>query len=203
MQSTDDFWSEHVPFFTAPLPTYYTKPQKLWGRFHTSDEQYLEGGHEIIPLNHRRGTRTYVMMQPYILEPKLALTVGLYRTPKRYADQHSAIGQTVAPMKHDGFREAHVGNGQAWYYHEDRTIVLWECFFDRSFRTHPLASDKNMCRLWEAFELWLVQRFPEARTIATPFNDPIARSVEEYQVFLRSLSYEPIAEAAYGKRLRK
>jgi hypothetical protein len=119
----DDFWSEHVPFFTGQLPSYYTKPQKIWGRFHTSDDQYLCGDHEIVPLTHRRGTRTYVMMQPYVLEPKLTLTVGLYKKPKQYADQENAIGETVGPLKHDGFREAQVGNAQAWYYHEDRTIV--------------------------------------------------------------------------------
>ena len=58
-----------------------------------------------------------------------------------------------------------------------------------------------MFRLWRALELWLVQRFPEATSIATPFNDPIARSIEEYQVFLRSLGYAPVAEAAFGKPL--
>jgi hypothetical protein len=109
----------------------------------------------------------------------------------------------VGQPRHQGFREAQMGNAQAWYYHEDRTIVLWESFFDGSFSTHPLARDKNMCRLWQAFELWLVQHFPEATTLATPFNDLIAHSIDEYQVFLRALGYTPIAEAAFGKSLRE
>lgn len=123
-QSADDFWTAHVPFFTGQLPSYYTKPQKIWGRFHASDERYVSGEHEIVPATHRRGTRTYVMMQPYVLEPKLTLTVGLYRTPKQYADQDSAIGKTVGQPRHEGFREVQVGNAQAWYYNEDRVIVL-------------------------------------------------------------------------------
>jgi hypothetical protein len=39
--------------------------------------------------------------------------------------------------------------------------------------------------------------------LATPFDDPIADSIDEYQAFLKSLGYSPIAEAAYGKKVRK
>jgi hypothetical protein len=42
----------------------------------------------------------------------------------------------------------------------------------------------------------------KASTLATPFNDPIAQSIEEYQAFLKTLGYSPIAEAAYGKKVR-
>jgi hypothetical protein len=40
-----------------------------------------------------------------------------------------------------------------------------------------------MQNLWRAFEQWLVQQFPQAKTLATPFNDPIAESIEEYPDF--------------------
>jgi hypothetical protein len=197
----DDFWSERVPLFTGQLPSSYNKPQQIWGRFHVSEERYdTKGLPEIIPLTHRRGTRAYVMLHPYVREPQLTMTIGLYKTPKQYADQDSAIGETVGPAKHEGFREAQIGNAQAWYYHEDKTLVLWECFLDSRFRTHPLKQDKNMRQLWQTFELWLLQRFPQATTIATPFHDPIARHITEYQAFLRMLRYSPFAEAAFGKR---
>jgi hypothetical protein len=75
----DDFWTEHIQLFTAQFPTYYAKPQKVWGKFHASDERYFDGSHEIIPLAHRKGQRTYIMMHPYVLEPKLTFTVGLYK----------------------------------------------------------------------------------------------------------------------------
>ena len=39
--------------------------------------------------------------------------------------------------------------------------------------------------------------------LATPFNDPIAETIEEYQTFLRSLGYAPIAEAAFGKAIKR
>jgi hypothetical protein len=159
----------------------------VWGRFHTSEEKYKASSYEIIPIKEKKGNRIYVMMQPYVLEPKLSFTVGLYNKPKKFADQESAIGEVIG-SQNEGLREVQVGNAQAWYYHEDRTIVLWECFFGSRFQKHPLPKDLNMKNLWKRFELWLVKKFPNALTLATPFNDPIAETIDEYQSFLNCSS---------------
>ena len=100
------------------------------------------------------------------------------------------------------FREAQVGNSQAWYYPADKTIVLWECFFDSRFHTHPFPTDTNMQKLWQSFEHWLIKQFPQASTLATPFHDPIADSIEEYQEFLTSLGYSPFVQGVFGKKVR-
>jgi hypothetical protein len=178
-------------------------PRSFQRRFHISEEQFIASKHEIIPITEKGGKRTYVMMHPYVLEPIRTFTVGLYNSPKHYADQDSAIGETIGQPKQEGFREAQVGNAQAWYYHTDKTIVLWECFFDQRFRRHPFSNDANMRQLWKGFEQWILQQIPQATTLATPFNDPIAESIEEYQTFLKSLGYSPIAEAAFGKAIIK
>jgi hypothetical protein len=68
-------------------------------------------------------------------------------------------------------------------------------------RNKPLLEDENMRQLWDGFERWLMKQFPKAKTLATPFNDPIAESIDEYQSFLRSLGYEPVAKAAFGKKI--
>ena len=34
----DDYWREKTQLFTAQFPVYYTKPQKVWGRFHIDEE---------------------------------------------------------------------------------------------------------------------------------------------------------------------
>jgi hypothetical protein len=199
--AVDDFWTEGVQLFTAQFPTYYTKPQKVWGRFHISEETHLDSRGEIIPLSEKSGKRSYVMMHPYVLEPILTFSVALYNKPKHYADQESAIGKTVEEAKQKGFRKVQVGSAQAWYYHTDKTIVLWECFFDERFSTHPFSNNENMKRLWKGFEHWLIKKFPQATTLATPFNDPIAESIDEYQAFLKILGYSPIAKAAFGKNI--
>jgi hypothetical protein len=37
--------------------------------------------------------------------------------------------------------------------------------------------------------------------LAMPFHDSIAESIEEYESFLKSLGYSPIADADFGKKI--
>src|SRR6266516_423073 len=145
-------------------------------------------------------TFTCFKLHPYVFEPLLTFTVGFYPKPKQYADQDEAIGETLS-SRNEGVRDVQIGNAQAWYYPQDKTIVLWECFLDRQVRDSTLTEDPNMKQLWQGFEQWLYKQFPEATRIVTPFNDPIAKTIEEYQTFLRSLDYNPVAKAAFGKTL--
>ena len=95
-----------------------------------------------------------------------------------------------------------IGNAQAWYYPADRTIVLWECYLHKFARDHSLLEDPNMKHMWKSFEHFLIEQFPGATQIATPFSDPIADSIEEYQTFLRSLGYQKVRNhPAFGKSL--
>ncbi len=149
----------------------------------------------------RWGSRTYVMLRPYVLEPILTFSVGLYNKPKQFADQEAAIGETLGTPKQEGVRDIEIGNGQAWYYHADRILEIWECFLWEEFRSHPFADNPHMQKLWQGFEAWLIKQFPQATRIVTPFQDPIANTIEEYQAFLRSLGYTPLAKAAFGKLL--
>lgn len=188
----DDFWTHDAPLFVGSFPSHRNKPRMVQGRFHISEETFWYDNHEIISLQMEPGTkgkRTYVMMQPYILEPQVFMSVGLYPTPKKYADQDEAIGE-VQSTNVKGMRQRQIGNAQAWYYPQEKKIVLWECFLDAPMRVaSSLSEDKYMKALWSSFEQWLIQQFPQATHIATPFNDPIAKSIEEYQAFLRSMGY--------------
>src|SRR2546423_6189578 len=80
---------------------------------------------------------------------------------QRAIRNQSPIGEVIG-SNHQGFREAQVGNAQAWYYPAEKTIVLWECFFDDRFRKRPLPEDVNMQKLWQSFEHWLLQKFPDS-----------------------------------------
>lgn len=59
-----------------------------------------------------------------------------------------------------------------------------------------------MQKLWQSFAQYLLQKFPKAERLATPFNDPIAASIDEYQAFLKALGYSPLVQGAFGKRMR-
>jgi hypothetical protein len=182
----EDYYAHDFPLLIGSFPYYRGKPRMVQGKAHTSEEPYEAYENEPIPLSERSGIRQYVHMKPYVLEPQMFLTARLYAEPK----QDGAIGEVLG-SRTEGMRQHELGNAQAWYYESEKMIVLWECFFDSSFRTHPLASDPHMKPLWLAFEEWLVKQFPEAERFATPFNDPIAESPEEYQAFLHGLGYEP------------
>lgn len=195
------YWTGDIPLFIANLAYYRYKPRLVQGRIHLSEERYSEGHQEIIPLIQAAGLRHYIHLQPYVLEPEMTLTVGLYPKSKRYADQKEAIGEVLS-TRVKGWHPRPLGNAQAWYYPADETILLWECFLDRQARENqPLTKDRHMPKLWNAFEHWLGQQFPKATRLVTPFNDPIAKSIEEYQSFLRSLGYTPVSKGAFGKEL--
>jgi hypothetical protein len=38
--------------------------------------------------------------------------------------------------------------------------------------------------------------------LAVPCNDPLTASIDEYQAFLKTLGYSPLAKAAYGRKAR-
>src|SRR5712692_5405605 len=96
-QHNDDFWTHDAPLFVGTFPYYRNEPRPVRGKIHVSDEQYVDVNREIVPIaNPRRGNRTYVMMQPYVLEPQLFMTVGLYPKPNHYADQDDAIGKVLS-----------------------------------------------------------------------------------------------------------
>lgn len=71
-----------------------------------SEEQYSVSKLDLIPPKQTKGMRTYVMMHPVVLEPVMTLTVKLYDTPKNYANQDPAIGQTVGAPRMEGVKEA-------------------------------------------------------------------------------------------------
>ncbi len=77
---------------------------------------------DIRPIPTRKGTRTYVMVHPYVFEPILTLTVGLYKKPKHVADMGEAIGETLGQPRQEGVRDVQIGNAQAWYYHQDKIL---------------------------------------------------------------------------------
>jgi hypothetical protein len=202
-QLIDDFWTHDPPLFDG-IFRYYSRdkstPVPVRAKIHAADEKYYDGSIEIVRISPRSGTRTYVMLHPYVFEPVITLTVGLYDKPKRYVDQEAAIGETVG-ARQEGVRDVQIGNAQAWLYHETKTLILWECFLESFVRDAPLLNDPNMRDLWIKFEDWLLKQFPQTVTIATPFSDPLFPT-KAYQKFLRSLGYEQGDKAAFTKLVR-
>jgi len=156
-------------------------PRQYSVRFkgHTETSPY-EARKMMYPLRHD-GTQIEITGKAYILVPDVTLTVGLFDHPV----PSGAIG-TVKSSEWAGMRHHEIAKARGLYFVEDRAIALWEVdSYDRlDHFTHG--------RLWQAFEQWLVGRFPEAERIFTDDDEP-GDSPAENQEFLRSLGYEPAA----------
>ncbi len=109
----DDFWTHDIALFDGVFSRYRNSPRPVRGKIHVSDEPYeLMGKSEqdSRPIPTRRGRRTYIMLHPYVFEPILTLTVGLYKKPRQVADMGEAIGETLGTPKQEGVREVQIGN---------------------------------------------------------------------------------------------
>ncbi len=193
----DPYWNEDILLFAGKFHYYRDSRQNVRAKLHVSNERYFDKRDEIVPVQTRNGTRTYVHFQPYVVEPVITFTVNVQ--PKVYADLGETLGK-VDSSKVSGTRDNPLGNAQAWYYHEDNILILWECFLEQLYRDAPVEKDMNMRHLWLRVEHYLLHRFPQAKTLVTPYTDPLFPS-NDYQALLRSLGYTSVSQAAFGKPL--
>lgn len=143
---------------------------------HTETSPY-EARKTIYPLEHN-GTQVEITGKAYILVPDVMLTVGLFDHPV----PSGAIG-TVKSSEWQGMRHHEIGKARGLYFVEDRSIALWEVdSFDR-------LDEFTHGQLWQAFERWLIARFPDSHHIFTDDDEP-GDSRADNQEILRSLGYE-------------
>ena len=196
---------EHDPFWTHDVElgeeTFYRDSlHTIRLKLHRSTERYSKyhDYDEIVPLDTKRGERLYFLAKPYILVPDIRLTMRAYPTP----DPSGAVGE-VESSWWEGMKHDELGSAQAWYYLPDRILVLWEMIlFDRHRRHSDPGKDSNYAAVWQGFERVLREHCPDAELLATPFDDPNYER-DQYQDFLRSQGYSPIAQAAFGKTIEQ
>ncbi len=203
-QLEQPYWTHDTSLFTGQFRSFGKEPVLVRGKLHLAEEAYskTDVDREIVPLTQKKGICTYVNLRAYVLVPDMVLTIGLYPHPKQYADQPPAIGEVIGAEEKPKMKEQEIGDGQAWYYPSDRTIVLWECGLYRQFEDTPIHEDRNMPALWTGFETFLTNHFRAATQIATTYSDP-DYTIDQYQQFLTHLGYtpHPTARAAWSKAI--
>ena len=151
---------------------------------------------ELFQVRQDSGTRASLHAKPYIFAPDTQLTVSLSPQPD-LQDSHGAIG-TVTEARLRGLRPQDIGHAQAWYYPQDRVIVLWECFLQPHYRDgDDPAMDTLHTALWQGFEGSLRRRFAQAQRIMTTWEDSYARPA--WQRFLEKHGYRQGALASFVK----
>ncbi|GAC1350193.1 MAG: hypothetical protein NVSMB27_30370 [Ktedonobacteraceae bacterium] len=77
-----------------------------------------------------------------------------------------------------GMRHQRIGEGQAWFYQEDRILLLWRCNLLERYKATNSEENQNLHRLWQEFEQFLLRHFPETTWILTPsWNRPYDQSL--------------------------
>jgi hypothetical protein len=187
----DPYWTDDVLLGDVPLPDGSALVRL---RLHQSEEAY-HGRNiaELVPLSQSSGSRSYVHARPYVLEPEITLTVGLFPTPR----DTGAVGEVV-DSSWEGMRHVEIGQAQAWYYPADRLLVLWECYlYDRWRAADPLR-DSALAAVWDGFERRLLAHFPQAARITTPSWEDIYER-PAWQDFLTQHGYAPATPGVFLK----
>lgn len=117
------------------------------------------------------GRRHAPLLRPAPLRP-ITVTVGLAPAPR----PGGAIGE-VRSSEWAGLRHEELGQAQAWYYPEDRLLLLWECYLLDRFREDDPRADDLFQGVWRAVEAALRERLPEARRCCTTREDTYNRPI--------------------------
>jgi hypothetical protein len=143
-------------------------PYSVRMSIHNAPEQYRDSS-ELVALKRKQGERNYVQVQLYVLVPDILLQVALYDRPA----PTGAIGH-VTGSEWAGMRHQQIGDAQAWYYPEDRLLVLWEIVLSTHYREKVSpVENQTLLTLWQAFEEFLLGEFPGCTRIVTPGWEPI------------------------------
>jgi hypothetical protein len=94
-----------------------------------------------------------------------------------------------------------IGMSHAWYYHQDRLLIIWECYLPEfARRTVSPQSDTNLTAVWTSFENLLLAKFPASLRIGTRSWDE-SYELHAYQAFLATQGYAPVSTQAFLKEV--
>jgi hypothetical protein len=188
---TDPYWTHNVLLGEGEVEKHKSLIRL---HLHRSEERaYHE--ESLFPISVKRGDpKIYFHAKPYILIPRMTLTVGLTR-PKADSD---AIGRVIGADV-TKLQEREIGNAQAWYYPREKALVLWECYLFEPYAKRDPRNDPLLATLWQGFEKALLQELPDTTMIYTTYEPIYARSV--YKTFLALQGYGLTKKVAFRKEV--
>src|SRR5919106_139986 len=143
---------------------------------HRSEERAYHG-ESLFPIAVKRGdTKIYFHAKPYILIPRMTLTIGLTRPKADSGEIGKVIGSDVTKLQ-----EREIGNAQAWYYPADKYLVLWECYLFEPYAQQDLLNDALFTKVWKGFETMLLKELPNTSKLYTTYEPICDRPV--YKTF--------------------
>jgi hypothetical protein len=185
--AVDDYWSKEE-FAGRLLFPPRDNERDVFFPWHESSERYGRNHRELGLTLADPGERDYVHVKACFYSPRIILTFDL--TPPIQTDIGVQIGE-VTDSRQKGQNRHDVANCQAWYYPNEKTLMLWEVdlYSSVSGEEDP-TKDFLLSSLWVLFETRLLERFPDCERILTPHHEP-RYDRAFFQTFLRERGYTP------------
>jgi hypothetical protein len=177
----DSYWHLDEALTELDLQERPSGPERYAVRFKAHIETSSYTPRKTIYLLGHSGTQVEITGKAYILVPEVTLTVGPFGHPV----SSGGIG-TVKGSEWHGMRHHEIGKARGLYFAEDRALAIWEV------DSYGRLDDFTHGQLWQAFEGWLITRFPDATHIFTDDDEPGDNPAENRE-FLESLGYAPVA----------
>lgn len=164
----DEYWerTEHIARLQLPPDDRDTEIFFLW---HFSRESYSANYSEIGIKLPRPDERVYVHVKACYFVPRIVLTVGL--TPPVQNEIGIEVGR-VEDSRVQGSDRHFIANLQAWYYQNEKTLMLWEVDLFPRYASDDPTEDLLLGSLWYFFEEELLELFPDCERIVTPGGEP-------------------------------
>ena len=185
--AVDDYWSKEE-FVGRLLFPPRDDERDVFFPWHESRERYGRNHRELGLTLADPGERDYIHVKPCFYSPRIILTFAL--TPPVQTDLGEEIGE-VTSARQEGQNRHDIANCQAWYYPNEKTLMLWEVdLFSSASEEEDPTKDFLLSSLWVLFETRLLERFPDCERILTPHHEPrYDRAL--FQAFLRERGYTP------------
>lgn len=190
----DDYWqkTEHIARLQLPPDDRDAEIFFLW---HFAQEEYKANYSEIGIKLPRPSERDYVHVKACYFVPRIVLTVGL--TPPEQDEIGTEIGR-VEDSRVTGSDRHFIANLQAWYYRNEKTLMLWEVDLFPRYASDDPTTDFLFGSLWYFFEEKLLELFPDCERIVTPGGEPKYDDAK-WKEFLVSRNYDPNYENTFVK----
>ena len=181
----DDYWNNEE-FIGRLLFPPRDDEREVFFLWHQSRERYGRGHRELGLTLKEPGERNYIHVKACFYSPNIVLTVAL--KPPIQTDSGEDIGEVVG-VRNKGQLRHDIANLQAWYYGNEKTLMLWEVDLFGSYgEGDDPAKDFLLSSLWQCFESRLLERFPDCERILTPHSEPDYET-ELFRAFLRERGY--------------
>jgi len=193
----DSYWETDLSLGEGVCYRYRNKPRPLRLLLHIARLEPYCYWQEIVPITQPEGERIWVHASPYIILPQLPLGLAAKLSWSFKLGFWGSLIRWLTKADWPGMNYRNIGKCQAWYYPQDRLLMLWDCYL---YAGKDPRTDHTLCALWHGFERFLLKSFPATERMATRAWES-SYDRKDWQAFLTQQGYQPFNPQAFVKKV--